>query len=552
MGAEAYSEVIDGQVVVLEEGLDRSLAGAPQIREIARTISMWANDIRSNASRGGLLERQMFSPPPNVYSEIRAAREAVRTDDVVSGVAEITEAFAFQGGKADSGDEDTNDVFNQWNALVDMDSVTRKFWREVYGVNQFACAVQWGTHDFELRGKPKVDESGRRSRPGRRSSKYAGLKVPTKIAVLDPTCVLPVQSGPLGEESLLWSASDAEIRRFDEAEKDNDLDPDMNNFFLGRYNPLPEEVARFKELGFGSTDRLLIMNPKYVTRFTGTKSDYDLFPDVRLKSVFDLLDLKRQLMIQDRVLLIGAANFIVLIKKGDEKQPATPAEMENLKDNYRVMAKLPIIISDHRLSIEIIAPKTDLVLNSEKYDLIDSRLLSRLLGTLSIGGKGQRNETNVTMSYAVARNMENRRHMLRRFIEKTFYQAIVDENPGVFPEAPKYVYTPAKIALGFDQALGQLMQTLHETRNISRETMLEFVGLDQDTEALRKLLEKEQYDGKVFDQTLMPGQTDPSQPPGATPDGRSAQGNGATGGRPPGTPGQTPAPKSPTAPKKGS
>lgn len=529
---EAYSEVVDGVVVQVEQGVELGNLGENrQIRELATAVRQWVDNLRPpNTRRGSLLERQVFNPPANVYSEMRAAREAVRSDDVVAGVAEITEAFAFQGGKAESEHEDTNDIFNQINRDLDMDAVFPRMWREAYAQNQFVMAVRWERKDYTLRAKPTQDDSGRTSRPKRRSSKFGNLLVPTKIALLDSTCVLPIQSGPLGEETLLWSASQAEIEQFDKVEVDNTLDPEMNDFFIGRYRPSGEEVARFAEMGFGSTDRLLIMNPRYVRRYTTTRPDYELFADVRLKSAFAILDMKRQLMDQDRVNLVGAANFILLIRKGLPNEPATPDEMQNLRDNYQVLAKLPVIIADHRLTIEIIAPPLEHVLDGQKYDVLDSRLLSRLLGTLSIGGKGQRNETNVTMSYAVARGMEHRRKSLARFVEREIYRQIVERNPDAFPVEPSYAFTPARIALGFDAALAQMMISLHASRDLSRETILEFVGQDQATEALRKEIEARIYDGKVFDNVLQPGQVDPKTGEVVG----TAQQNGGQGGRPAG------------------
>lgn len=521
---EGYSEVVDGVVVQVEPGVELgNLASNPQVRQLASAFNTWVSNVRSSRPAGSLLDRQLYVPPANVYAEMRAAREALRSDDVVSGVHEITESFAFQGNKAEIDDDDTADIFNQINADLDMDSVLRRMWRETYALSQFVMATDWHTKDY----KPSPHPEGQRAR---RTTKYGKLVVPRKIAILDHSCILPVQRGPMADEALLWSATDAEMAAYEDAEKNSDLEGvGMRDFYLGKYNPSPSEVAHFHELGFTGMDKLLILNPKYVQRHTTTKSDYETFADVRLKSIFGLLDMKRQLMDQDRVNLVGAANFILLIRKGDEKQPATPEEMANLNENYRVMAKLPVIISDHRLSIEIIAPKIDLVLTSEKYDLLDSRILSRLLGTLSIGGKGQRNETNVTMSHAVARGMENRRHMLKRFVEKNVYKEIVDRNGSTFPKAPSLAFTPARIALGFDSALSQMLMGLYDKRDLSRETVLEFVGLDQAVEAMRKLNEKANYDGKVFDNVLQPGQEDPNGG-----DAGSDAANGRNGGRPAG------------------
>jgi hypothetical protein len=71
---------------------------------------------------------------------------------------------------------------------------------------------------------------------------------------------------------------------------------------------------------------------------------------VRLKSVFPLLDLKQQLMEADRVTLVGAANFILLVRQGTKEEPATQEEIDNLKENFKVVAKLPVVVGDHRLS----------------------------------------------------------------------------------------------------------------------------------------------------------------------------------------------------------
>jgi hypothetical protein len=215
-----------------------------------------------------------------------------------------------------------------------------------------------------------------------------------------------------------------------------------------------------------------------------------------MKSVFQLLDLKKQLINSDRAALIGAANYILLIRKGDKDTPAQQEEIQHLKENYNFIAKMPVIISDHRLTIDIIAPKTDFVLVGDKYDLIDSRILARLLGTLTIGGSGQRNETQTTLSAAVARVMENRRHMLKRTLEMELARAVVNhpKNKGVFDSEPNLVYTPRNIALSMDPNYATGLLALRTQREISRETILEFFGLDESVEAMRMEMEAEFYD----------------------------------------------------------
>jgi hypothetical protein len=154
-----------------------------------------------------------------------------------------------------------------------------------------------------------------------------------------------------------------------------------------------------------------------------------------------------------------------------------------------------VIISDHRLSIDIIAPKTDMVLDEKKYEVLDSRILARLLGTMTVGTSG-RSENQQTLGTAVAKVMENRRHMLKRTLERQIARAIVNHprNANVFTSTPSLVYTPRNVALSLDSSYAQALLALRTQREISRETILEFFGLDESTEAQRMELEAELYD----------------------------------------------------------
>jgi len=84
------------------------------------------------------------------------------------------------------------------------------------------------------------------------------------------------------------------------------------------------------------------------------------------------------------------------------------SELTNLQNNFKVLAKLPVIISDHRLNVEIITPAQDFVLDGSKYDTIDRRIINRSLGSLTVTSSGQRNESTLTIARGVARLLESR------------------------------------------------------------------------------------------------------------------------------------------------
>jgi hypothetical protein len=558
-----------------------------EVRELARTLSSWVTNARAATGRTSMFDRGAFTPPENVYDEMRAARTAVQFDDIVSGVAEITEAFAFQGITWESESMEESDIFNQIAADLDLDSVVRRAWREEYTYGQVVLGSVWGWKEYTVRGRnplPKektvdpftgkdkwvagdpYDAQGNRKQGVKRRKKYR-VWCPISMRTIDPTKVVPLGMGPMGQQLLAWQATEWEIGYFNAVNSGEVIDSTYSTMFLGRYTPGYDEDKELAALGV-DTKRLLVMNPNVTFRHTTTKADYARFADIRLKSCFTLLDMKRQLLASDRAALVGSANYILLVRKGSKDEPAMPEELENLKQNYSFIAKMPVIISDHRLTIDIIAPKIDLTLQQEKYDVLDTRLMARLLGTLSLGSRGQRNETNVTISYALARNMENRRHMLSRSLEREIGKAVVEHpnNAGVFEESPSLVYTPRNITLGFDAALVQAILALRTQREISRETILEYFSLDQSTEAMRLEMEQEMYDD-IFKTSVpfnspanqpgnQPGELPGNQPGGKpqdTPNGTppASQVTGGQGGRPVGG-GAAPKNATKATPKTGS
>lgn len=471
------------------EGLytTEDLAESAQVRQLAEQLGRWVSNSRGTNKRTNMFDRGMYTPPDNPYDEMRAAKNAVKYDSIVSGVAEITEAVAFQGVKWEGSNVDDADVFNQLARDQDLDSVIRSMWREEFTVGQFVAAKMWGWKTYSVRGK---------TNKGNRRKKSYRVWAPLSIRILNGNKVVPVNHGPLGGTRLAWQAGPGEIGHYDMAMSGDVIDPLMLAFFDGKWAPKTmEELADLQRLHVDANS-LLLLDPEWVFRHTITKPDYERFADIRLKSCFALLDMKAQLMASDRATLIGSANYILLVKKGDEKSPAKPEEMDNLISNYNVIAKMPVIISDHRLNIEIIAPKTDLTLQGEKYEVLDNRLLSRLLGTLSVGGRGQRNETQITLSAIVGRVMENRRHMIKRTIEKEIARAVVEhpKNVGLFDDTPSLVYIPRNVSLDVSDAMISGLMALRTQREVSRETILEYFGLDQSTEAQRMEIEDEFFD----------------------------------------------------------
>ena len=541
-------------------GLDDALVSG-KMREVASQITRWVEDTRGTKGRSSLFDRSAYQAPDNPFNQMKIARSAMANDDVVSGGAEVTEGLIFQGLKWESEEADDADVFNQISKTLDLDSYVRQAYRELFTCSQVVTASWWGWKTYKVRGRsnpeelpldeqtdpttgvvsynePRDEKTLRpKKRPkGTKRKKEYRVWGPLALTVLDSTKVVPVGNLMWGKERLAWQASKSEMTAFDE-----NADATMETLFLGRYIP-PEGSLEEKELmDLGvDTKRLLELNPMYVWRHCVTRANYQRFPEIRLKSVFKLLDLKQQLMEADRVSLIGAANYILLVKKGTDKEPAYPEEIANLKENFDVVAKLPVIISDHRLEIEIIVPSQDYTLDKEKYDLLDARILARILGATSISSSGQRNENSLSIARGIARQLETKRHMLKRALEHHVAEAVVEHPFNVkagkplFEDEPNLAFTPRNVQLDNDSQIVQAVMALRTQKEISRETILEYFGFDQAVEAQRREFEEASGLDDVF-QTAVPfdGQGGGGNA-GGTPPPPPAAVSGAQGGRPTG------------------
>jgi hypothetical protein len=77
------------------------------------------------------------------------------------------------------------------------------------------------------------------------------------------------------------------------------------------------------------------------------------------------------------------------------------------------------------------------------------------------------------------------------------------------------MFHPRSIALDFDAAYASFLFDLRQSKDLSRETILNQFDLDQDLEAINREREKEEYDD-IF-QTQVPYSTPAGTPPPGTP-----------------------------------
>lgn len=539
----------------------------PFASEIAQKLAIWTQDQRlTSGLMGGMsmLDRNAYVPPDNIFEQMRLAQRAVENDDVVGAVADGTEAMALRGVKWESTNLDDADVYNQWSARVNLDFFIRAAWRELISNSQYVGAKWWGFADFKVRGTgaPQMEkvedpngvlppsfrpvrnpEDGTIKKGQRRKKQYLGVYCPTALTILDSTKVLPLGSMMFGMERLVWAANADEMKVWQQIETQmpgaRAADPIMANFFTRQYTPSQAERDMIRKLDTGiNPDRLLEMNPAYVWRHTLTRPHYKPWADIRMKRVFRFLDIKQQLLSADRVALVGNANYILLVKKGEKDNPATQEELDELNANFNYVAKLPVIIGDHTLSIEIITPKQDMVLNREKYAVTNESIRDSLLATFTFDVGQERGSAPLT-GRMIARGLDNRRHGMKRDFEEQFGRGIALHpfNAGKFEYDPNLAFTPRNMNLDTDQALMQILVAVFQRGDLSRKTMLEEIGYDEEAEARYREMEALWFDPIFKSATPFnaPGNNPFSPDGGPGNDGGNTLPPGAGGGgRPPG------------------
>lgn len=521
----------------------------------------WTTDTRGIGSgrNGGVLDRDRFISPNNPYEQMEVAYDAA-DDDAVSGWLDASEALAFRRMGITCDDEDEEDIWAQIMDGIEIEDRMREIWREMNIVSQCTVAAWYGKRSFTVRGKTGAGT--------KRKKTYNDLTVPIGLTVLDPLKVVPCGSFLFQQEQLAYYADPTERDVIDSwlvGDDDSGADAIIQRLIVAKYEP---DYRDRKQLGnFGvDPNRLYLLNPKYVWQHTATKPGYSRFAPIRMKTIFKLLDLKHQLQAMDRAHLIGATNFILLIKKGTDNLPAHQAEITSLQAQAKTISKVPVIVGDHRLSLEIITPKTDHTLLPTRYDLIDTRIASRLWGMFVTGAE---RDDSVKLVKVVAQGLESRRNSQRRKLMKHLIMPTFKIN-NQLQERPELMFSPRRIALDFDPTMSTYLLDLRDRGDLSRSSILSEVDYDEADEAAKRKMEKEKYDD-IFEppssqvpvpapgQIVEPGPVVAPVVPGAPNDpkraGRSLGGNHGRGGNgsagrgagvPP-APGKTPNPKTGTS-----
>ena len=488
-----YEEVL----LVNESGLpdaDIKKAIAQQVPELAR-INSWADSFTGKSRSGGLFSQDRFVAPQAMFDKFRTAADAVKVDDVVANAVETTEQLAFKRVIIETGDDDETNIANQIIDNINLPKIMRSIWRELFTISQCYLAVIWERKDLKVKG---ITTNGTKKK-----KVYKQVLVPKGITILDPLKVIPVGNFMFGQERLVYIANVSEAENiYKTLAGANSSDLIVNSLFDGPYQPDYEELLDISRITgeYNLQGRMFYLKQENCWRITSSRPDYQRFADVRMESVFELLDLKHNLRESDRSDILGNLNCIILVRKGSDKFPAQEQELAGAAMQMRQGAKIPLIVSDHRMEIDIITKKTDNVLRPERYNILNAAITARLYQILNSGsanGAGERTDNSAVLFKIIASGMEARRDDIRNSIMEKVIEVTWEKNSDKFKSTPEMNFYPRRISLDFDPHYAQIIFDLFSLGNVSRETMLSELDISQDQEAAKKLRENNLY-GDIF------------------------------------------------------
>jgi hypothetical protein len=483
------------------------------------------------AHEGSLLARSKFRTPANVIDEVVLARDMAERDDDVAACLGAMLAIAFGEGMQNTHeDEMTVSIFDEIARNADLDSVLMELYRELLIASSVTSVSLFTSEQFTFR-----PPAGERQRTRPIVAPLIGVLPAELIRVIDSDIV---NTGTLAYKPPTWQqetwlaeffspdttpARKAEMRR---------QDPVLTRMLIERLqtqdDPGTFMAEESMDANFGQA--LYRLNPRMVARTTFAKGAAK-YPRPLLTRNFGLLEAKRLLNLMDYALLQGGSNFLVVAKKGSDLRPAMPEELRNLRDTVRRSSATGVLVGDHRLSIEIITPDLNELLNPAKRRLLGRKIAMALLRLPEIAeaaaGAGQAVLADVEM---LSRVIASDRRLVKRHVENRVYAEAAKRNDLIRGAAS--IWFP-KIILQGSQYFTDLVLKLRDRGDIPRKFAVEAGGFNYEAAVQQRKREKAAGDDRVMTPAAVPfsspnaGPQDNNQgrPPGSSPN----NGSGAPG-----------------------
>lgn len=429
----------------------------------------------------GLFVRSDYRMPTNPIEEMELAMRLYEEDDDVANTIGMMSAVAYSGMKNLHADQETEDFFNSIAYEVNLDARLREMYEQLL----VASSVYMMTAYM------------RQTVPNFKSGPDPSLVIPA-ITYLNQLSIRVISGSDFGDPPLaqlvddqtnailsrLHSASTSAAEK-NQIRKQNPL---ISALYIARFQPSLQQMSDDSTLSGGTN--MWVLNPQLVKRYTlNMNSSQSKYPQSLLRRVFGLCEAKRLLNIADWSLLSGAINYLVVVRKGSDKIPAHPLEIQNLQGLVKSAARSGVMVGDHRLQVDLIMPDMTNMLDDSKRSLLGRKIAKSIMrlpdvefGRVEGGGTPE--------GEIVSRVITSDRLLMKRLVERNLYHEIVARNPRVFRNGSPKLWFPPVTITGHKFFNDQILK-LRDRGDISRSTTVEVIGLDPSSEMAQRQREKD-------------------------------------------------------------
>lgn len=492
-----------------------------------------SNTFQTYVQTGSLMTRPKWKPPNNIVEEIVMARELADRDDDVAATIGMLQALAFGDGMHHSHRDEV--TIAQYDKIGHHARVLAKF-KEMY--REWLIAGQITTATVFTQQQISFTPMGADRQRSR------NVWVP-QVAVLPAEQIRILGNDIFGSAALAYrpfsGRQEAWLMEYFSKQTSAARKAEMQREDPILTTLLTEEVAwdGYEQGGsewvYGDPRDPIIghyvyrLNSLLVHRSTIPKGQWQ-HPRPMLTRNMPLLEAKRLLTIMDYSLLEAGANFLIVAKKGSDARPALPEEVANLRDTIVRASRSGVMIGDHRLSIEIITPKMDELLNADKRKLIGRKLAAALLRLPDWANSDVAGGQEVlTSTEILSRVVEADRFELATHMHDYVYELTSARNQD--PTGPARIWFPKVVLQGL-QFFTDLILGLRDRGDIPRQWAVRYAGLDWNAGVQQRKLEVSSGDDKVMAPAAVPFSS-----PNAGPQNNGGAGRPQGGGGKPTTPG---------------
>lgn len=350
------------------------------------------------------------------------------------------------------------------------------------------------------------------------------VTVPDNIWFRDPA-TLVVKNSIIPNKKYYYVKVDAETIRFIQSGgklPDGTYDKETYDEYVKNYPKFVSDIKNKK----ASTPMLVLLHD--IRPILGRCFPEDTYPTPYMTNALESLIHKRNLRKMDFSIASRVIAAIQLVKLGDDEYPCTDeTDFDHIKEQMALRGSLQAqdrvfqLFGNHTLTIEWVFPNTEAMLNREKYTAVEDDIVAGLgFPRTLITGETMRSNVAGGSDFATFSPIASMQFIRDKLLAWTFdlYKEIKERNN--FKNMPIPSFTPMKLYKLMD--LNVIGQTLYMEGSLSRETRLEVLGLDLDTEIERKVREKDRYKEEGLDES-------PEMPySGNAPDGGGGNKNNPT------------------------